>query len=179
MRRTGTTRRNALTSTGAVALGAVLAGCGSGEGPGAHLGSGSAGARTASLRAETALRTAAARASTTLLTRYERVATAHPSTAAGLAPLRAAVREHASALSGSSAGKPAPADPKAATPPVPPADPRTALKELAAEERRVADERAKALVKAGPELARLLASVAAAGAVHAYLLSELAKETSS
>ncbi|MGW4231011.1 hypothetical protein ACWEF9_17245 [Streptomyces sp. NPDC004980] len=180
MRRTGTTRRNALTSTGAVALGAVLAGCGSGEGSGtARLGSGSADARTASLRAETALRTAAARASTALLTRYEQVAALHPTTAAGLAPLGAAVREHASALSGSAARKPAPADPKAATPPAPPADPKTALKELAAEERRVADERARTLVKAGPELARLLASVAAAGAVHAYLLTELAKETSS
>lgn len=43
----------------------------------------------------------------------------------------------------------------------------------------MADERARTLVKAGPELARLLASVAAAGAVHAYLLTELAKETSS
>ncbi|MFD4034516.1 hypothetical protein ACFWVP_29415 [Streptomyces sp. NPDC058637] len=177
MRRTGTTRRNALISTGAVALGAVLTGCGGGEGPGTP-GSDS-DARTASLRAETALRTAAARASTALLTRYEQVAALHPTTAAGLAPLRAAVREHASALSGSAARKPAPADPKAATSSAPPADPRTALKELAAEERRVAGERARTLVEAPPELARLLASVAAAGAVHAYLLTELAKETSS
>ncbi|MFE8009835.1 hypothetical protein [Streptomyces sp. NPDC057418] len=179
MRRTGTTRRNALTRTGAVALGAVLTGCGGSGGSGARPGSGSADAEAASLRAETALRTSAARSSTTLLTRYEQVVTAHPTTAAGLAPLRAAVREHVSALSAGAAEKAVPADPKAAAPPAPPADPKAALRELAAEERRVADERARALVKAGPELARLLASVAAAGAAHAYLLTELAKETSS
>ncbi|MEV5134086.1 hypothetical protein AB0K87_27050, partial [Streptomyces sp. NPDC053705] len=58
-----------------------------------------------------------------------------------------------------------------------PADARAALRELAAEERRVADGRATALLNAEPELARLLASIAAAGAAHAYLLTELAKET--
>ncbi|MET8176396.1 hypothetical protein [Streptomyces clavifer] len=177
MRRTGTTRRNALAGTGAVALAAVLTGCGGGDG--ARRASATADARAASLRAETALRTAAARASTTLLTRYEQVAAAHPATVAGLAPLRAAVREHATVFSGGAAEEPAARDPKAAAPPAPPTDPRAALRELAAEERRVADERAGTLLRTGPELARLLASVAAAGAAHAYLLTELAKETSS
>ncbi|WP_267244556.1 hypothetical protein [Streptomyces sp. PR69] len=51
------------------------------------------------------------------------------------------------------------------------ADPGTALKELAAAERRTSDAFAAALVDAEPELARLLASVAAAGAAHAYLLT--------
>ncbi|TGY91096.1 hypothetical protein E5Z02_33570, partial [Streptomyces rhizosphaericola] len=55
----------------------------------------------------------------------------------------------------------------------------TALRELAAAERRRADAHAEALLTAEPELARLLASVAAGAAAHAYLLTELAKETPS
>jgi hypothetical protein len=56
-----------------------------------------------------------------------------------------------------------------------PADPRTALTGLAAAERALADQRAKALLEVPGELARLMASVAAAGAAHAYLLTEAAK----
>ncbi|MDQ0793656.1 hypothetical protein [Streptomyces sp. B1I3] len=183
MRRTGTTRRGALTATGALALGAALTGCGDGDEAGTRRDPAGADARTTSRRTQKALRAAAARASTVLLARYERTASAHPVTAAGLAPLRAAVREHAAAL-GAPAKGPAPT-PRSASPlppaasPAPAAEAATALKELAAEERRLADERARALLDAEPELARLLASVAAAGAAHAYLLTELAKETSS
>lgn len=54
-------------------------------------------------------------------------------------------------------------------------DERAALAELAAAERALADRRAKALLDVPGELARLLASVAAAGAAHAYLLNEGAK----
>ncbi|MFD9290732.1 hypothetical protein ACFWBV_21085 [Streptomyces sp. NPDC060030] len=171
MRRTGTTRRSALTATGAFALGAVLTGCG--DGPEDRRPPGGADTRAAALREGTALRAAAARDSTSLLTRYEQAATAHPVTEAGLAPMGAAVREHLAALGGPAkapSGSPAPA------PPAAPADARAALRELAAEERRVADGRAAVLLTAEPELARLLASIAAAGAAHAYLLTELAKE---
>ncbi|MFE4693554.1 hypothetical protein ACFRH6_26350 [Streptomyces sp. NPDC056749] len=172
MRRTGTTRRSALTATGAVALGAVLTGCG--DGPENRRAPGGADARTTALRKGTVLRAAAARESASLLSLYERTAAAHPLTEAGIAPMGAAVREHLAALGGparTASGSPAP------TPPAPaPADARAALKELAAEERRVADGRATALLTAEPELARLLASIAAAGAAHAYLLTELAKE---
>ncbi|MER5552713.1 hypothetical protein ABT001_13695 [Streptomyces sp. NPDC002793] len=171
MRRMGMTRRGALTTTGAVALGAVLTGCGGGE---AHTAPGGTDAGTASLRARNALRAAAARDSASLLSRYEQLAAAHPVTEAGLAPMGAAVREHLAALGGpakKASGSPAPAPPAAVT------GARAALKELAAEERRVADGRATALLTAEPELARLLASIAAAGAAHAYLLTELAKET--
>lgn len=173
MHRTGTTRRGALTATGAFALGAVLAGCGGGQdAPGSPA---AADARSASLRAGRALRAAAARDSVSLLSRYDLVAGAHPVAEAGLAPLRATVREHLSAL-----GEPAKASGGSPAPPAAtPTDPRAALRELAAEERRVSDVRAAALLTAEPELARLLASVAAAGAAHAYLLTELAKETSS
>lgn len=52
------------------------------------------------------------------------------------------------------------------------ADPGAALRALAATERRAAAAHAEALVHAPPELARLLASLAAAGAAHAYLLTE-------
>ncbi|MEU1677145.1 hypothetical protein ABZ752_34710 [Streptomyces roseifaciens] len=51
-----------------------------------------------------------------------------------------------------------------------PGDEKGALAALADAERRTADSRTKALGSAPPELARLLASVAAAGAAHAYLL---------
>ncbi|MET9417309.1 hypothetical protein ABZY03_24610 [Streptomyces klenkii] len=51
-----------------------------------------------------------------------------------------------------------------------PGDEKAALAALADAERRTADNRTKALGSAPPELARLLASVAAAGAAHAYLL---------
>ncbi|MCY1678755.1 hypothetical protein OVA20_09735 [Streptomyces sp. SL294] len=171
MRRTGTTRRSALTATGAVALGAVLTGCG--DGPRNRDLPGGADARTAALRERTALRAAAARDSASLLSRYEQVAAAHPLTEAGIAPMGAAVRAHLAALGGpAKAAGTSPLLPAAA-----PADARAALRELAAEERRVADGRATALLNAEPELARLLASIAAAGAAHAYLLTELAKET--
>ncbi|MEU5660615.1 hypothetical protein ABZ802_34110 [Streptomyces sp. NPDC047737] len=172
MHRTGTTRRSALTATGAFGLGAVLTGCGSGGGTPRRDSEGP-DARTTSLRASTALKAAEARSGVSLLARYDQVVAAHPLTEAGLAPLRAAVREHVAALGGR-AGTGVPSSP---APTAPAADSRTALKELAAEERRVADARAAALLKAEPELARLLASIAAAGAAHAYLLTELAKET--
>ncbi|EFE66790.1 predicted protein [Streptomyces viridosporus ATCC 14672] len=53
-----------------------------------------------------------------------------------------------------------------------PAGEKEALAQLAAAEREVADRRTRALVDAPGELARLLASVAAAGAAHVYLLTE-------
>ncbi|WP_329041006.1 hypothetical protein OHT61_23795 [Streptomyces sp. NBC_00178] len=169
MHRTGTTRRGALTATGAFALGAVLTGCGSGPDEPRNA---RARAEAASLRARGTLRSTAARAGVSLLARYDRVSAAHPLTEAGLAPLRAAVGAHLAALGGPPEG-----DPPAAAPPAPPTDAKAALRELAAQERRVADERAAALLEADSELARLLASIAAAGAAHAYLLTELAKET--
>lgn len=176
MRRTGTTRRGALTATGALALGAVLTGCGGGDetdgGERAH-----SGARSVAAETERKLRERAARDGALLLARYDLVAEAHPVTAAGLAPLRAAVREHGKALAPPRAKGAPKADAPAAAPGPVSADPKAAVKELAADERRRADAHAGALLDAGPELARLLASVAAAAAAHAYLLTELAEET--
>jgi hypothetical protein len=53
-----------------------------------------------------------------------------------------------------------------------PGNDKDALAGLAAAERELADRRAKALGGVPGELARLLASVAAAGAAHVYLLTE-------
>ncbi|MFB8144813.1 hypothetical protein [Streptomyces parvus] len=179
MRRTGTTRRGALTATGALALGAVLTGCGGDdEGAGgkrpAH-----SGARATTAKAEKALREKAVRDGALLLAQYDLVAEAHPAAAAGLVPLRAAVAEHGKALAPPrTKGEPKKGDDAPPAPPGPvSADPKAAVRELAAAERRRADAHTEALLSAGPELARLLASVAAAAAAHAYLLTELAEET--
>ncbi|CAM5690207.1 hypothetical protein I6J42_07250 [Streptomyces californicus] len=187
MRRTGTTRRGALTATGALALGAVLTGCGGGGEETGGGGPAHSGARAAAEKTERTLRETAVRDGALLLARYDRVAEVHPATAAGLAPLRAAVAEHGKALApprakdapkkgGTDGGAPAKDAPSPAPGPVA-AAPKAALKELATAERRRADAHAEALLEAGPELARLLASVAAAAAAHAYLLTGLAEET--
>ncbi|MER6104382.1 hypothetical protein ABT115_19160 [Streptomyces sp. NPDC001832] len=175
MRRTGTTRRGAFTATGAIAMGAVLAGCGDGTGRregAAQADAATAAERASAAQAEKTLRAGAARTSRELLARYEQVVRAHPATKAGLSPLRNAVRAHADALAPDGGQTPVFSRTRAT-------DAKAALKELAAEERRTADAHTATLLKAPPELARLLASVAAAGAAHAYLLTELAKETSS
>ncbi|MER5359357.1 hypothetical protein [Streptomyces sp. NPDC002785] len=175
MRRTGTTRRGAFTATGVIALGAVLAGCGDGTGrreDSARADAASAAEQASAARAEKTLRADAARTSRELLARYEQVVRAHPATAAGLSPLQDAVRAHAKALA-PDGGKTLVFSRTRAT------DAGAALKELAAAERRTADTHTTTLLKAPPELARLLASIAAASAAHAYLLTELAKETSS
>jgi len=173
VRRTGTTRRGALTATGALALGAVLTGCGGDDESAGR--NGPVRTEAEAVRAEKKLRTTAAHTAALTLAHYDLATEAHPALAEGLAPLRAAVREHGRALSAGSGQK-------AAAPPAPgpvSADAKAALKELAAAERRRADAHAEALLTAEPELARLLASVAGAASAHAYLLTELAKETSS
>ncbi|MFF3396571.1 hypothetical protein ACFYW1_37365 [Streptomyces sp. NPDC002669] len=175
MRRTGTTRRGALTATGAIALGAVLAGCGDGSGRSRESerdGAPTAAERVSAARAEKRIRADAARGSTELLAHYEQVIKAHPATAAALSPLRDAVRAHAGALA-PGGGRVLTSSRSRAS------GAKAAVAELAAAERRTSDAHLAALLEAPPELARLLASTAAAGAAHAYLLTELAKETSS
>jgi hypothetical protein len=53
-----------------------------------------------------------------------------------------------------------------------PADEKGALALLVGAERKLADRRARALLDVPGELARLLASVAAAGAAHVFVLTE-------
>ncbi|MFF6828381.1 hypothetical protein [Streptomyces longwoodensis] len=140
-------------------------------------------------------RARAARDSAALLERYDAVLAVHPALAVRLAPLRAEVLRHVEAFGGtratasppapSSAGTSPSAPSSAGTAPGPasgqpsaaavPPDPRAALAGLAAAERTLADARTTQLLAVPGEQARLLASVAAAGAAHVYLLTEGAK----
>ncbi|MEV0907422.1 hypothetical protein [Streptomyces hokutonensis] len=123
-------------------------------------------------------RARAATDSEALLRHYDAVLAAHPTLAERLEPLRAEVVRHATAFggSGSTPSRTATAAPSAsASASAVPATASDALAGLAAAERSLADKRAKALLDVPGELARLLASVAAAGAGHAYLLTEDAK----
>ncbi|MFF1680873.1 hypothetical protein ACFVYG_33140 [Streptomyces sp. NPDC058256] len=168
-------RRRTLLASAAGAF--ALAGCSTAE-PSTTETSG--GGPSAADRA----RARAARDSRALAERYAAVITAYPSLAERLRPLRAEVVRHAAAFdSGSQAsGSPSPSASAsesavaAGATPAPsatvPATEKDALKELASAERTLADQRAKALLDVPGELARLLASVAAAGAAHAYLLTE-------
>ncbi|MFC9647623.1 MULTISPECIES: hypothetical protein [unclassified Streptomyces] len=134
---------------------------------------------------ERALRVRAAGTNRELLGRYDAVLKRHPGQRERLAPLRAAVVRQLAALapelSGSASPSPpastAPSAPVTAAAPVPgspavPEEPAEALRALAATERRTSDAHTGALMEAPPELARLLASLAAASAAHAYLLTE-------
>ncbi|MFC9686777.1 hypothetical protein, partial [Streptomyces sp. NPDC056948] len=125
-------------------------------------------------------RARAARDSEELVERYDAVIAARPGLAEWLRPLREEVVRHARAFGGGRKAAVSPAPSASSSPaasassssaPVPGND-RDALAALAAAERELADRRAKALVGAPGELARLLASVAAAGAAHVYLLTE-------
>lgn len=133
----------------------------------------------------------AARESQDLAARYDAVVAAHPKLAERLRPLRAEVVRHAEAFGGAvkAPSSPSPSvSPSVSSPSASssgsgaassmpsaaavPAKEKDALAELAAAEREIADARTRALVDAPGELARLLASVAAAGAAHVYLLTE-------
>ncbi|MFJ8201546.1 hypothetical protein [Streptomyces sp. NPDC096152] len=90
--------------------------------------------------------------------------------AAGSRPTAGATAEGGDVASSSAA--PSASVPGATGVPGVPGDAKEALAQLAAAERSLADRRAQALLRVPGELARLLASVAAAGAAHAYLLTE-------
>ncbi|WP_433545413.1 hypothetical protein ACQPZG_09650 [Streptomyces sp. CA-294286] len=159
--RTPTTRRRALAWSTAAAAG-LLAGCSDGSGP-----AGSAGTETGSTarKAAVRIRESSARTSLDLLAHYDALLKTHPAEATRLRPLRTQVARQADVLRGE--GRPV----AGRAPVTVAADPRAAVKELAAAEQRASDAHLAALGGATPELARLLASVAAAGAAHAYLLT--------
>ncbi|MFJ9538849.1 hypothetical protein ACIRPX_16475 [Streptomyces sp. NPDC101225] len=164
-------RRRALFASAASA--ALLAGCSDGGGkPGKSAG----GSQSVSRRA----RALAARESAGMVGRYDAVIATHPQVAGRLAPLRAEVVRHMEAFGGTAAkGHTGTASPSASASASAagevsstPATEKDALAELAAAERALSDRRMAALLEVPGELARLLASVAAAGAAHAYLLTE-------
>ncbi|MFF1560183.1 hypothetical protein [Streptomyces sp. NPDC058279] len=169
-------RRSLLAGAAGAVGAALLTGCTDESG---------APAAESGIPLERRMRETAARDTERLLERYDATTAAHPDLAGRLAPLRAAVAAHRVALAvpdpGHPAGAAAPSAsssgsaPSAGTPaprsaPVPPT-PAEALTELADTERSLSEARTVALAGAPGELARLLASVAACGAVHAYLLT--------
>jgi hypothetical protein len=158
----GPRRRTLLVSAAGAAL---LVGCS------ADPDSGGGGGSSATERA----RARAARDSRELLARYDAVLAAHPGLAERLGPLRAQVAAHADAFGDGTTPTPAKSSAAPSADPAVPATEKDALADLAGAERALADRRAKALLEVPGELARLLASVAAAGATHAYLLTEGAK----
>ncbi|MFF1549246.1 hypothetical protein [Streptomyces sp. NPDC058291] len=182
----GPRRRTLLASAAGAAL---LAGCSSGAKDGEEGGAGDSPSAAERAHAR------AAADSDALMARYDAVLAVHPGLAGLLGPLRAEVVRHVDAFggvrkpsrspspsvsgsrapTGSPAGSPAgsaPAPPASAVPAPVPVVERDALAQLAADERALADRRAGELVDLPGEPARLLASVAAAGAAHAYLLTE-------
>ncbi|MFE6846007.1 hypothetical protein [Streptomyces sp. NPDC057686] len=175
-------RRSLLSGAAGVAGAALLTGCSDGDG---------SSDTAVGVPLERRMRETAVRDSERLLERYDATAIAHPALAARLAPLRAAVAAHTGALasadpaagrtsgsappsssaSAAGAASSAPAGaPAVSGEPVPP-KPEEALTALADAERSLSEARTIALAGAPGELARLLASVAACGAVHAYLLT--------
>ncbi|OXS32848.1 hypothetical protein [Streptomyces sp. XY006] len=171
-------RRRSLLAVGPAAL--ALAGCTAGP-----EGSGDAGDGPSA--AERRARARAARDSEGLLERYDAVIAARPALVGRLGPLRENVVRHVQAFGGGRKASPSasvppsgPASPPASPPPSGPAsspvavagNDKDALAGLAAAERELADRRSKELLGVPGELARLLASAAAAGAAHVYLLSE-------
>ncbi|MFJ8810145.1 hypothetical protein [Streptomyces sp. NPDC102490] len=174
----GPGRRSLLASAAGAAL---LVGCSGGSG------SGGPGADPSAVERA---RARAARDSEELAARYAAVIAVHPGLAERLGPLRAEVVRHVAAFGGVRAGSPSasasasgtasgaapsvsaraagPADDSGAVP----ADEKGALALLVRAERKLADRRARALLDVPGELARLLASVAAAGAAHVFVLTE-------
>ncbi|CAM5530112.1 lipoprotein [Streptomyces spiroverticillatus] len=161
--RTTTTRRRALALSGAAAAG-LLAGCSNDNAP-----SGASGTETSPSARKAALRVreAATRTSADLLAHYDALLKKHPGQAERLKPLREEVARQAKVLRGTTVRAAAGSAPVTVA-----AEPKAAVKELAAAEQRASDAHLAAVVQATPELARLLASVAAAGAVHVFLLTE-------
>lgn len=163
----GPRRRSLLASAAGAAL---LVGCTGGPG------SDDPGTGTS---ATDRARARAARDSEALAERYAAVIAAHPGLAERLGPLREEVVRHAEAFGGVRAASPASpsvsaraAGPTARDSGAVPADEKGALALLADAERKLADRRAAALRDVPGESARLLASVAAAGAAHVFLLTE-------
>lgn len=167
--RPGPRRRSLLTGAAGVASAALLAGC-------------TDSAESADERPSAArrVRARAAAESKELLRLYDAVIAAHPSLAGRLGPLRAEVKRHTEAFEDhagdrATAAPSGPASPSASAPTPTPSvsqDPGKAVRALADAERELADRRGDALLDAPAEQGRLLASVAAAGAAHAYLLNE-------
>ncbi|MEU8726564.1 hypothetical protein [Streptomyces antimycoticus] len=162
-------RRSLLLGGGALGAVALLSGCSDDAEPRRDAGGEAAVAL---------LRSRGARDSTALLARYDATVDAHPDLGERLAPLREETARHAAVFTtkdrSASPSATASRSPSSGGQRVPkvPQDEKQALSALAQAERQTADTRTAALATAPPELARLLASVAACGAAHVYLLTQ-------
>ncbi|MET9812033.1 hypothetical protein [Streptomyces sp. NPDC006355] len=159
-------RRRSLLALGPAAV--AVAGCTAGGADPADPGDGPSAA-------ERRARARAARDSEGLVERYDAVIAARPGLAGRLGPLRENVVRHAQAFGGGRKASPSGSGsvtPSASPTAAVPGNDKDALAGLAAAERELADRRSKELLGVPGELARLLASVAAAGAAHVYLLTE-------
>jgi hypothetical protein len=112
-----------------------------------------------------------------LLAAYAAVIATHPATGAKLRPLAAETRAHDRALSGPPGALATPttrtastATPASSSPSPVPTTSSGALAWLAGLERAASVRRRRQLLRAGPDLARLLASVGASEATHAALI---------
>ncbi|CAM5597571.1 lipoprotein [Streptomyces avidinii] len=176
-------RRSLLAGAAGITGAALLSGCSDGASPGAE----------PQIPLERRMRDTAVRDSGRLLERYDATIAAHPALAGRLAPLRASVAAHTEALASADGASPSPS--RSATRPASPSPssssvsgaPATApaaagaeavppqaadaLTALADAERSLAEARTISLAEAPGELARMLASVAACGHVHAHLLT--------
>ncbi len=156
-------RRSLLTGALTAAGATLLAAC---SDDGSETGSSGAAARP---RTAAQVRTQIAMDSSGLLAEYEAALTAHPALADRLGPLRDNVLAHRKALGGAPEASPSPVQ---SAPVQAPLGEKVTLRRLADAERALADSRRGALAELPGEDARLLASIAAAGDVHAYLLTE-------
>ncbi len=171
-------RRRTLLASAAAAGAALLAGCTGGPDSGDPVPVPSAADRA---------RARAARDSEALAGRYAAVIAAYPGLAGRLGPLREETVRHAEAFGAARGASPSASAPASAAPSASPSAPasaraagpgsvpvteKEALVMLAGAERELADRRTRQLASVPGELARLLASVAAAGAAHVYLLTE-------
>lgn len=158
MRDAGPTRRTVLAGFGAlVAVGVGATACTSGDDD--------SGPDPEQRKADDAVRERARAAANALLDRYDAVAAAYPSLSGRLRPCSDAVGRHLTALGGTRT----PPASLAPAEPVPPSE-QAALADLAAREQQGSDGRLADLSAAGPELARLLASISACQYVHAKQL---------
>jgi hypothetical protein len=167
-------RRAVLAASALPAVGALLGGCSNDD---AAQRSATSLKTSPSASPGAAVRAAAGRDSVALLATYDAVIVAYPALAGRLAPLREEVARHAKAFGTTASASPSPsasssAASSASASPVAPRTKEAALAALASAEKSLADSRTGALLDAPPELARLLASVAAAGSCHVLLLKE-------
>jgi hypothetical protein len=159
-------RRAVLAASALPAVGALLGGCSNDD---AAQRSATSLKTSPSASPGAAVRAAAGRDSVALLATYDAVIVAYPALAGRLAPLREEVARHAKAFGATASAS---ASPSTSASPVAPGTGDAALAALASAEQSLADARTKALLDAPSELARLLASVAAAGSCHVLLLKE-------